>query len=484
MALAPLSDYFVAEDTWDEPSVPLQPPANSAQPPVPLPSPAPPQQDHSLADRVEALERAMREKETTAAPAEEELPKKPADEAAKKEECLKEVDIIAKPVVQLRGRIFVDGISYDDDDDTATFFGTDRENEFGFDTVRLGASGHVYENMPFYLEVEFEGTETDFKDVYIEWIALPVVGTFRAGHFKEPISLEEVTADTYTTFMERSLANQTFAPARSYGAMMYNHLDACQDATWFAGIFRHDSDDSPNAIATQRDDRNDWSFSSRYAWLPYYDEPSEGRYLVHLGGSYSYRNASDFAGNGNGLAEFGTGAYVGNQGPIGVGTEADSDEWNQFGLEFAFVWGAASTQGEYYHSFLTSGEEYHGAYWQVSYFVTGEHRVYRKDRKAFDRVAPFEPAFLIDTLEGCCYGWGGWEAAAGYSYVDLEDGSDITVGVRERAFVDGFVVGLNWYLNANSRMMFDYYHEITDFVKAATPDSNANIFGARWQVDW
>ena len=28
-----------------------------------------------------------------------------------------------------------------------------------------------------------------------------------------------------------------------------------------------------------------------HTWLPYYDEPSEGRYLLHLGGSYSYRDA-------------------------------------------------------------------------------------------------------------------------------------------------------------------------------------------------
>jgi hypothetical protein len=32
--------------------------------------------------------------------------------------------------------------------------------------------------------------------------------------------------------------------------------------------------------------------------------------------------------------------------------------------------------------------------------------------------------------------------------------------------------------------MFDYNLESTDFVDAGTPDSTANIFGIRWQVDW
>jgi phosphate-selective porin len=74
--------------------------------------------------------------------------------------------------------------------------------------------------------------------------------------------------------------------------------------------------------------------------------------------------------------------------------------------------------------------------------------------------------------------------AAGYSYVNLRDGEDIDPGVLERAFVDGFAFGVNWYLNPYSRMMFDYNHEVTDFVDAGTPDSNANLFGVRWQIDW
>jgi phosphate-selective porin OprO/OprP len=468
-----------------EPADPVVLPISWDEPPAASGSEVAGDQVSSLTKRVEELERYIRDQERirTAAAQEESEPDAGAEDAP--EECVpKKIDILAKPTVRVTGRIFVDGISYDDDDDTSAFFDRDRENEFGFDTIRIGMQGQVYENMSYYWEVEFEGTEVDFKDVYVEWNLLPVIGNVRAGHFKEPLSLEEITSDAYTTFMERSPANQTFAPARMYGVMLYNHLDACQNASWFAGVFRNDSDDSPNAIATQRDDRNDWSLTTRFAWLPYYDEPSEGRYLVHLGTSYSYRNASDFAGNGNGFAEFGTGAYVGNQAPIGVGAEGDTDEWNEIGYEAAIVWGAFSVQAEYYHDFLTSGEEYNGAYGQVSYFLTGEHRVYRKDRKAFDRVEPFEPAFLIHTCRGCSCGRGAWEVAAGYSFVDLEDGHDIAPGTLERAFVDGFVFGVNWYLNANARMMFDYYHEMTDFVNAGTPDSDANIFGIRWQLDW
>jgi phosphate-selective porin OprO/OprP len=422
----------------------------------------------SLDQRVAALERTLRQLESRE---EEEVADLPNPRTPL------QIAIVEKPTHKLRGRIYTDGIMYDDDDDIVALFGTDRENEFGFDTVRLGVQGDIYENIRYMLEVEFEGTEVDFKDVFMEMHSMPVIGTVRAGHFKEPIGLEELTSSRFDTFMEQSYATLAFAPGRNYGVMIYNDLDPCQDATWFLGAFRHNSDDSPDAIATSSDDRNDWSLASRIAWLPYYDEPSDGRYLTHLGASYSYRNSIDDA-------EFETGAWVGNQPPIGVGAMAESDTWNQIGLEGAVVWGALSVQSEYFHAFVTSGENYHGAYIQVSYFLTGENRGYNKGAKAFDRVHPFEPAFWIDTCQGYCCGRGAWEIASGFSYVNLRDGEDIAPLDQERALVDGFIFGVNWYLNPYSRVMLNYNYEVTDFVDAGTPDSNANIFGVRWQVDW
>jgi phosphate-selective porin OprO/OprP len=431
---------------------------------------APTATETALAARVAALEQTLQGIQTAAA--EEPLPAGPGT----LQDTCQPLEIVVKPTWKWRGRLYIDGITYDDDNATKQFFDTDRENEFGFDTARIGVQGDIYENIRYVFEVEFEGTEVDFKDVFAEAHDMPI-GNIRAGHFKEPIGLEELTSSRFITFMKRSYATETFAPARNFGVMAYDSVDACDNASWFIGTFRNDSDDSPTALATERDDRGDWVADARFAFLPYYDEPSEGRYLVHLGGSYSYRNSLE-------LAEFETVGYVGNQGPIGVGALADSRTWNQVGAEFAVVWGALSVQSEYFQAFFDSGEQYNGAYAQVSYFLTGEHRGYEKEAKAFYRVTPFEPAFWIDTCNGACCGRGAWELAAGYSYVNLRDGEDIQPGVQERAFVDGFAFGVNWYLNPYSRMMFDYNHEVTDFVDAGTPDSNANIFGVRWQVDW
>jgi phosphate-selective porin OprO/OprP len=330
---------------------------------------------------------------------------------------------------------------------------------------------------------------------------LPLIGHLRAGHFKEPIGLEEFGSDLYVTYMEKAPGGQAFTPGRNFGVMMWDTVDDCQDTSWFLGMFRADSPDSPTNTGLWRSDNNDWCFDARAAWLPYYDEPSNGRYLVHLGGSYSHRHIGGLTPTAtynqnvaystlNGLAEFSTRSWVGSQGPIGFGTEANTNEWNQLNPEFLVIWGAASLQAEYFQLFMNSGEQFNGGYAFLSYFLTGENRAYRKDLKTIDRTQPFEPFFWVDSAKGQCCGWGAWEVTTGYSWVNLDDGHDTVATTpanilnRRRGFNGDWIVGVNWYQNAWSKMFFDYEHEFVNFVDPGVPTSNANIFGIRWQVDW
>ena len=103
-----------------------------------------------------------------------------------------------------------DGVTYDDDDATKDFFDTDRNNELGFRSFRIGGKGNIYENLIYNIEVELRGTNSAiaYKDIYMEQQSLPYVGHFRVGHFKEPIGLEEFESDLYLTFMEKSPATK------------------------------------------------------------------------------------------------------------------------------------------------------------------------------------------------------------------------------------------------------------------------------------
>jgi phosphate-selective porin OprO/OprP len=353
------------------------------------------------------------------------------------------------------------------------------------------------------MEFEFRGTNSaiTYKDIYMEQQELPHIGHLRAGHFKEPIGLEEFGSDLYVTFMEKTPATQAFTPSRNFGMMIWDWVDECQDTSWFLGLFRADSPDSPTNTGLWRSDNNDWCFDARAAWLPFYDEPSGGRYLTHLGGSYSFRHIGGLTPTAtynqnvaystlNGLAEFSKRAWVGSQGPIGFGAEADTNQWNQLNAEYLTIWGSASLQAEYFHLLMNSGEQYMGGYAFLSYFLTGENRAYRKDLKTIDRTQPLEPFFWVDTCNGTACGWGAWEVAVGYSWVNLDDGHDIVATTpanstnRLRGFNNDFIIGVNWYQNPWSRMYFDYTLEMVNFVDPGVPSSTANIFGIRWQVDF
>jgi hypothetical protein len=55
---------------------------------------------------------------------------------------------------------------------------------------------------------------------------------------------------------------------------------------------------------------------------------------------------------------------------------------------------------------------------------------------------------------------------------------------RLRGFNHDVNFGVNWYHNPWSRMTFNYEIELVDFVDPGVPNSDANIFGVRWQIDW
>ena len=317
---------------------------------------APTETELALAARVAALEAKLDGLQTAAA--EEPLP---PGEGVLKDEC-EELDIIMKPTFTPIGRIYFDGVTYSDDAATKEFFNTDRDDEFGFRTFRIGGKGNIWENLIYNVEFELRGgpNSITYKDIYMEQQNLPLIGHFRAGHFKEPLGLEEFGSDLFNTFMEKSPATQAFTPGRNFGVMMWDNVDPCWDTTWFLGAFRADSPDAPDRTrdcggATTTTGRTMRGWPS----LPYYDVPSNGRYLVHLGGSYSLRHIGGLTtgatGNQNvaystlnGLAEFTTRSWVGSQGPIGFGAEADSDQWNQLNAEFLVIWGATSVQSEYF----------------------------------------------------------------------------------------------------------------------------------------
>ena len=110
----------------------------------------------------------------------------------------------------------------------------------------------------------------------------------------------------------------------------------------------------------------------------------------------------------------------------------------------------------------------------MGYFLTGEHREYNKESATFTRVVPRQR--LAWKRTGFT-GGGAWQVAARYSYLDLN-----SKGI-EGGRVHDLTVGLNWFLNPNMKVQFNYF--LTDRDAAGTAgDGLIHGFATRLAIDW
>lgn len=318
--------------------------------------------------------------------------------------------------------------------------------------ARFYYSGTLYEHFEFKTQVELSERNIEARDVYIGLIDLPVIGNLRLGHFKEPFGLNELTSSKYIMFMERSLTTETFAPGRNAGIMLHN--TACDERmTWAVGIFRETDEFFNGEVA------DGLHLTGRLTGLPWYEDA--GRKLLHVGLAWSHQ---DPAGDDIGF-DARPESHLAPK--LVASDDIAADGVDLVGLEAAFVYGSFSLEGEYIHAFVNRQEgsnlQFNSFYVQGSYIFTGEHRNYDTEVAEFGRITP-KRNFGEDG------GMGAWEAALRYSYLDLND-HDIRGGR-----LSDVTAGLNWYLNPNVRVSWNY-------VYADAHDSSfANIFQMRLQV--
>jgi phosphate-selective porin OprO and OprP len=395
-----------------------------------------------------------------------------------------------KPLVAPSGRIQLDVANFSQNDASIDQYG-DVRNAVGFRRARLALLGEAFEVYNYIIEMDFANRGADalvnskdqstaFKDVYVQVRELPWLGNVRVGHMKEPFGLEELLSDNYTTFMERSFINEpAMSPGRNNGIMAFNWTEN-ERATWAIGTFtNHTGFDQP---PTFQFDHWGLDLAMRGTYLPWYDEPSGGRGLFHTGIGYVYRSAPDHIQPFAARAESGFGPGIVNF------TLTDVDNSQVIGAESALVYGPLSLQSEFFATTVnrTSGvsNNFYGTYAYVSYFLTGESRPYNRKLGVFDRVRPYENFFRVRTGDGTVEtGRGAWEIAYRFSYMDMLD--DLTVKGAGRAA--DHTLGLNWYMNPYTRVMFNYVHSEDTFNKAAgnrISDGSLDVFEMRMAMDF
>lgn len=409
------------------------------------------------------------------------------------------------PMVKLTGFFHLDAGNFDQDATNMASLG-DIENGVGFRRARLAAVGNVSDFTAYSIEMDF-GTagRPSFQDVWGEQQQIPFFGNVRIGQFRQPLTMDAWTPIRQLWFLERSLPFQAFDPFRRVGIMAY---DKSEDEMWSwaysvdrTGGFL-DAPLGDSRFGTDIGDNGGASFNGRLTHLLYYDEGSEGRHLMHVGGFFDFAritgsNAVAPYYQARAIPEF----FVGD--PAGGGFTAvgapffvdtgrlPADQFYFAGLQLGGQYGSSHFQAEYMGTQVDQiGNPtvfYDGAYAQYGYFLTGEHRSYNRLYGAFDRVTPYTDFFSLGRHRGFC-GWGAWETTARWSYVDLRDPAAAPIGSiagppqsPNPGRQDDVTLGLNWYWNAYAKLQFNWIHA---FLDNAAGDSDCDIYCGRFQVEF
>ena len=377
---------------------------------------------------------------------------------------------------KIGGRIMGDYVMFPNQNRASVARFGDLQNYTEFRRMRIFFSGEGYGVYIYKFDLGFEpegqnpndgDAAVAIKDMYIGAKHVPWLGRVELGHVKEPYSLEMLTSSKYIKFMERAMA-VGFRPTRRVGFRAKNHS---ADESWLVhwAVFFDDVSDVEHERVS---DNQGLALVGRIVNTPYYCQ--DGRYLVHLGLMGAWNDDRDNSVRVRTRPEIHEGPRLVDSGTI------TADTYYDMGFQGAVVWGPASVQSEvFYKRVLGTARDYdfYGAYVFASYFLTGEHRPYKRTSGHFDRIRPFTNLWFVRTADGLDVGWGAWELAARWSYFDVRQGPGADAGVE-----NNMAVGVNWYWNPHMRMMLDWTHAWTKY--NIGPNNDVDILGIRFQVDY
>lgn len=384
------------------------------------------------------------------------------DEAEKK----KKSDAAKKPTFKMNGRIHADFWDFIDEDPALGFFenddpadpmyGADPEDTFAFRRVRLEMGGDILEQGLYRIQIDFNNTQTpEFKDVYLGFRNLPNNQSLLVGIQKRPLGLDHLNSSRYNVFLERPFVVEAFnEDARRPGIAMYGYSDD-DSINWRYGLYYLENVTSDGRYYG---DNRQMSVNGRLAGTPWYDSTSDGRGYYHWAVAGMVANPDGFAdarSTNNNEGRFRTRPEARSISRwLNTGRIPGADWYEIIAVEQILNIGAFQLVGEYQHNFMQrdglADLQFGGGYIYASYFLTGEHIPISRRSGTIGRVKPFENFFLVDR---CCggtgNGWGAWNVALRYSYLDLSD-ADILGGVGE-----SLTFALNWHWTPYSKLQFN-----------------------------
>lgn len=345
-------------------------------------------------------------------------------------------------------RVYFDGAAYIGDN---TYQGeaNDIGNGFNIRRMRFAMKAILWGQWGGEIDFDFGNNAVDIKDAYIRYIGK--TWQIKAGHFREPFSLETMTTSRYITFMERAYATEQ-APSRHLGIDYKTFSDHMffEGGIFSSALVNDLMRDQNKAKGTN----GGFSVTARYAYAPI----KKDRHVLHLGIAGSYRTPklqeigdpiNSFRYGENAESEINRKKYVDTD------WIEDSQSKVIWGLELAWAYNNFRIQGEYIATIINRDDQVvpegenkaniGGYYLYGSWLLNNANYYYNMGDAEFSQID------FTDNQKGA------FEVALRYSYMDAnsyQDNEDIPW--LQGGSGESYTVGINYYFNYNVKIMLNY----------------------------
>jgi phosphate-selective porin OprO/OprP len=373
--------------------------------------------------------------------------------------------------VGITGRLHFDVGGYNYRPNSAATVPQDLQDGVNARRARIGITGVFARDWFYALIGEFGGSQDGtgtINNAFVSYKGFKNT-SIDIGYMKVMWSLEQATSSNNITFMERSSA-QVMAADLGAGGQRAAVGVIKYDKWWWAGAYLTGPERAYDHTL-----RVPYSAVGRLVITPINTDAAtflfggEVLYLADTGGAPGVNDLR--------LRER-IEIRIDPTRVLDTHNIANVDDVRVLSAEVGGAIGPFHAQGEYFDysvSRLGAASDLHfaGGYVQAGYILTGEKRKYLQHDAAFGGVHPTNP-FFRDVTGGI----GAWEIAARYSYMDLND--KLVFGGKQ----ENVTVGLNWYLNDNMRLMFNWIHGTVGKTNLANQDLGAKYDAFAMRTQW
>ncbi|QXQ07285.1 hypothetical protein KX816_04395 [Sphingosinicellaceae bacterium] len=354
----------------------------------------------------------------------------------------------------------------------------------------IGAAGDLPGDFKYSFQFNFAQGIVDYEDLVLSYEPKGKPWNVTIGYFYPFNTLENMTSNKFTSFVERAQMTDAFGEGRRLG-IGFGYVAG--DLRFNAGAFGNSINGGTGTAATF--DNNDYELSARMLYAP---QALGGQLHFAVAGQYRHFKTSSFG------IQYRARPFVQTTdqrfvNDVGVAGKSDYI----LGVEALGIFGPLHVAGEGQYvkiqgiqpgdsldngevasgARLASDPKFFSAYGEVGYWLTGETRGYKNGK--VDRTK-----ILNGFDKG---GWGGFQLVGRVDYLDMRDrvggpnvGTQVVNGILNGGQQTGYLAALNWW-------PIDYVRFTAQFTHAnikggpnvilADPSSTSPIYDRKYHSD-